>query len=57
MSFRKPNSGEAGKKRSRPSSAAHEKPNDKKKELDARERRRKEMAQNQVDVQPRGIQN
>lgn len=49
LSFRKPSSGEAGKKPSRPSSAAREKPNDKKKELDARERRRKEMAQNQVD--------
>ena len=47
---RRPNSGEAGKKPSRPSSAAHDKPNDKKKELDARERRRKEMAQNQVDI-------
>ena len=55
LSFRKPNVGEAGKKPSRPSSA-HEKPNDKKKELDARERRRKEMAQNQVDIQPRRIQ-
>lgn len=56
LSFRRPNSGEAGKKPSRPSSAAHDKPSDKKKELDARERRRKEMAQNQVHVQPRMIQ-
>lgn len=45
---RRPNSGEAVKKPSRPSSAAQEKPSDKKKEMDARERRRKEMAQNQV---------
>ena len=49
--FRRPNSGEAGKKPSRPSSAAQEKPaNEKKKEPDARERRRKEMMQNQVHV-------
>ncbi|XP_078369290.1 serine/threonine-protein kinase Nek1-like isoform X1 [Oculina patagonica] len=47
---KRPNSGEAGKKPSRPSSAAQEKPNDKRKEPDARERRRKEMAQNQEQV-------
>ena len=49
--FRRPNSGEAVKKPSRPSSAAQERPNDKKKEPDARERRRKEMMQNQVKTQ------
>ena len=48
MFCRRPNSGEAVKKPSRPSSAAQEKASDKKKEMDARERRRKEMAQNQV---------
>lgn len=48
--LRKPSSGEAGKRPSRPSSAAQERPAvDKKKEPDARERRRKEMMQNQVD--------
>ena len=47
--LRRPNSGEAGKKPSRPSSGGQEKPaNDKKKDSDARERRRKEMMQNQV---------
>lgn len=47
--FRKPGSGEAAKKPpSRPSNAAQEKPVDKKKEPDARERRRKDMMQNQV---------
>ena len=46
---RRPSSGEAGKKPSRPSSAAQDKPAvEKKKEPDARERRRKEMMQNQV---------
>ena len=49
FAFRKPGSGEAAKKPpSRPSSAAQEKPVDKKKELDARERRRKDLMQNQV---------
>ena len=46
---RRPSSGEAIKKPSKPSNAAQDKPaNDKKKEPDARERRRKEMMQNQV---------
>ena len=48
---RKPGSGEAANKpSSRTSSGGHEKPvADRKKEPDARERRRKEMMQNQVD--------
>ena len=47
---RKPSSGDAANKpSSRPSSGGHEKPAaDRKKEPDARERRRKEMMQNQV---------
>ena len=46
---RRPSSGEAMKKPSKPSNAAQDRPaNDKKKEPDARERRRKEMMQNQV---------
>ena len=48
---RKPSSGDAANKpSSRPSSGGHEKPAaDRKKEPDARERRRKEMMQNQVN--------
>lgn len=47
--YRRPSSGEAMKKPSKPSNAAQDRPaNDKKKEPDARERRRKEMMQNQV---------
>lgn len=48
---KRPSSGEAGKKPSRPSSAAQDKPAvEKKKEPDARERRRKEMMQNQEQM-------
>ena len=49
--FSRAGSGEAAKKPpSRPNSAAQEKPVDKKKELDARKRRHKELMQNKVKL-------